>query len=232
MKSILLLACMPVLFLLGCASTETTQPASSATSGAVQRSSPSKSAASDRAIRSVSVAKDVALPAYPQVIGPSANTGALFFGPTAIAVMSQHENSDATRFKIYLEQNRIDPRETVRQAFLARLAASKTFAAIVPEGADATFELAIESYGLGAGFSMRPIDKPLKPMLRLSAKLSAPNGRVLWENTGYITNMGSGTPSYRFDDYFADASRTQDAFKKAAEIVVKEVLESIGTAGQ
>jgi hypothetical protein len=131
-----------------------------------------------------------------------------------------------------LEQNKIDVREIVRQEFLARLAASKAFAAVVSEGAQANFELAIESYGLGPGFSMRPIDKPLKPMLRLKAKLSAPNCKVLWENTGYITNMGNGTPSYRFDDYFADASRTRDAFKKAAESVVKELLESIGAAGQ
>jgi hypothetical protein len=179
-----------------------------------------------KSTRTVAVAKEVGMPPYPQVIGPAANTGVLFFGVAAIAVMANTENSDSVQFRKHLDDNKIDLRDIVRQEFISQLKASNAFAAVVGEGAQANFDLEVKGYGLTSGFSMRPINKPLKPILRVAAKLSTPDGKVLWENSSADT----GPASYQMDGYLKNPAGTELAFKKLVETVVKDLLANISDA--
>ena len=184
---------------------------------------------SDRkAIRSVSVAKPVAMPPHPVVMGRASQTAGFWGGPIAIAVMANRENSDVVQFKNHVESHKIDIAGIVRQEFIAQLKATNAFPAVVAEGGSATFELAIEQYGLGQGFSMSPTNAPLRPTLRLVAKLSTPDGKVVWQNAETLTAISSEIPAYSVADYYATPGRVEEAFKKAGEIVAKEILKDLG----
>jgi hypothetical protein len=180
-------------------------------------------------IRTVSVAQDVAMPPYPVVIGPATNTGAFWGGIIALSIMMNSDtNPDSVEFRKHLEENKIDIKEIVRQEFLTQLSVSGKFQSVVPEGAEAKFDLTVERYGLGPIFTLSPIDKPVRPTLQLVAKLSAADGRILWQDSEYITAMGREIPSYKIDDYYSNPARTQEGFKKAAEIVAKGLLSKMG----
>ena len=97
---------------------------------------------------------------------------------------------------------------------------------MVPEGGQARFDLAVERYGLAPGFSMRPVDKPLRPLLVVAGKLSAPDGKVLWQGSAQVTGM-SDLPAYQLNDYYGSAERTREQFEKAAGVAVKELLAAL-----
>jgi hypothetical protein len=183
------------------------------------------SEAERRSIQTVSIAPEVAMPAYAQVVGPEVNKGYWLGGPIAMAVMMNSENADSVKFKQHLADGGIDVRAIVRDEFAGQLAALKVFG-VVPEGGQARFELAVEGYGLAPGFSMRAVDKPVRPVLRVAAKLNGAEGKVLWQGSAYITGM-SDLPAYQIDDYYANPERTREQFVKAAGLVVKELLVAL-----
>ncbi|HKC43995.1 MAG TPA: hypothetical protein VKC64_09200 [Burkholderiales bacterium] len=205
-------ALLPLLFALGCATTQSTSDAQ-----------PKRF----DGIRSVMVAKNVAIPERPEVFGKTVATGALIGGGLGAAA-AQSNAPESAEFKKFLADNRIDVKEIVRQEFMANLGATRAFPAVVAEGADAYFDLTIQQYGLGPTFSMSPIDKPLRPTLRVVAKLSTPDGKVLWENTEFITALNGETEAHKIDAYYANPRLTEEQFRKVARVVVKELLKNLG----
>jgi hypothetical protein len=145
-------------------------------------------------------------------------------GPIGSTLTAQTENPDSVRFRQHLQENKIDVEEILRQEALVQLAPSRGFPPVVSEGGDAIFALAIEQYGLGPGFSMSPINKPLRPSLRVNAKLFSPKGEILWQGSEYITPMASDMPAYTTFEYYGNPARAQEGFRRAAEIVVKGLL--------
>ena len=203
-------ALLPLVIAAGCATTQ------------------SMSEADRKTIRSVSVAKSIAMPANPTVMGRATQTGGFWGGPLVMAVMMNTENPDVVQFKRHVELNRIDIGEIVRQEFIAQLKATNAFPAVVDEGGNAAFDLVIEQYGLGQGFSMSPTNAPLRPTLRMIAKLSTPDGKVVWQNAHTLTALSSEIPSYVVDEYYKTPGKFEEAFKKAGEIVAKELLKDLG----
>lgn len=187
----------------------------------------SLSAAQRTAIRSVSIAKSIAAPDYPQVVGPSASTANFLVGPLGLMASMHSENPDSQALKKLFNEHRIDIKDIVRQEFAAGLADKQAFEEIADEGGDAVFELTIEGYGLGPAFSMRPINAPLRPTLRLAAKLSDRSGGVLWQNTAFITALNSSIEARRFEDTLADPGRVRIDFTQAARTVIKELLQDL-----
>lgn len=183
-----------------------------------------------KAIRSVSVAKIVAIPEFPRVVGPSASTGVMVFGPLALLAVGGG-NSDEVALKKLLDDHQIDLKEIVRREFVARLTSMQAFPAIVDEGGDARFELTIEGYGLAPGFSMRPIDKPLRPVLQLTAKLSSGDGKILWQNDATVTGLDNPLEARKFEGILADAVRTREDFERTAQFVVSKLLNNLADAG-
>jgi len=176
-----------------------------------------------RTIRKVTVDKNVVIPEQPVVIGPSASTGSLLFGPLAIAA-AMTGNADSVALKEFMDKNKIDIREIVHREFVGNLAAGRV--AVVDEGGDANFELTVESYGLGPAFNLSPVNKPLRPSLRLQGKLSSADGKLLWQNVDYITNL-SDMPAHTMDKYLADPALTRDAFKTAAQLTIDSLLNNL-----
>ena len=180
-----------------------------------------------KSVRSVTVANNVPIPEYPEVVGPSVNKAGFWLGPIGMIATMKNENADSVKLKKYMNEQKIDIREIVRQEFLANLTATKAFPAILAEGGEATFDLAVENYGFAPGFSMRPINKPVRPTLRLVAKLSTSDGKVLWQSAAYITGVSGEFESIQLEDYYSTAGRIREAFTKAAQIVVKELLNDL-----
>jgi hypothetical protein len=203
-------ALLPLVIVAGCATTQ------------------SMSEADRKTIRSVSVAKTIAMPASPTVVGKATQTGSFWGGPLVMAVMMSTENPDIVQFKRHVELNRIDLGEIIRQEFIAQLKAAHAFPEVVAEGSNATFDLTIEQYGLGRGFSMSPTNAPVRPTLRMIAKLSTPDGKVVWQNAHTLTALSSEIPSYVVDEYYKTPGKFEEAFKKAGEVVAKELLKDLG----
>ena len=201
---------LPLVLAVGCASTQ------------------SMSDTERKAIRSVSIAKSVVMPPNPVVMGKASQTAGFWGGPIATAVMMNRENSDVVKFKQHVESHKIDIAEIVRQEFIAQLKGKNVFPEVVSEGGNATFDLTVEQYGLAQGFSMSPLNAPLRPTLRMIAKLSTPDGKVVWQNVHTLTALSSGMPSYVVDEYYKTPGRVEEAFKKAGEIVAKELLKDLG----
>lgn len=192
-----------------------------------QGSTASLSVSQRTAIRSASIAKSITAPDYPQVVGPSASTAGFFVGPIGLMASMHSENPDSQALKKVFSEHGIDIKDIVRQEFAAELAGKRAFDEIADEGGDAVFELTVEGYGLGPAFSMRPINAPLRPTLRLAAKLSDRNGVVLWQNTAFITALNGTIEARRFEDALADPDRVRIDFAQAARTVIKELLQDL-----
>lgn len=191
---------------------------------------PRLSEAERKGLRSVSVSREVAMPAYPTVVGPAANTSGMLFGPIGMAVQMNRENEDSLLFQKHLYENRIDVKQIVRAEFLRQLESSGKLPPLVAEGGDALVTLAVESYGLGPGFSMRPINKPLRPTLRVVATATR-EGKTIWQKTDYITNL-SDLPAYQINDYYNNPDKTRAGLEQAAKVVatglVSDMIEQLG----
>jgi len=188
----------------------------------------SLSDADRKAIDTVSVAKSVVMPPSPVVMGRASQTAGFWGGPIATAVMVNRENSDVVQFKRHVEANRIDIGEIIRQEFINQVKSTGAFPGVVSEGGKATFELTVEQYGLGQGFSLSPTNAPLRPTLRMIAKLSTPDGKVVWQNSHTLTALSGEIPAYVVDEYYTVPGRIEDAFKKAGELVARELLKDLG----
>jgi hypothetical protein len=73
-------------------------------------------------IRGVSIAKSIAAPDYPQVVGPSASTAGFLVGPLGLMASMHSENPDSQALKKVFSEHRIDIKDIVRQEFAAELA--------------------------------------------------------------------------------------------------------------
>lgn len=176
-----------------------------------------------REVRSVTVSPEIVMPALPQVFGPEASRGFFLLGPIGTMAAAQG-NADSVAFGDFLQKHKIDVRGIVRGEFIRSLAAGRV--SVVETGGEARFQLKIEQYGLGPGFSLRPIDAPLRPTLRIAATLHAADGRILWQNADFVTGM-SDLPSRRFDEYLADPGATREALRVAAQRTIDGLLKDL-----
>lgn len=70
-----------------------------------------------------------------------------------------------------------------------------------------------------------PTNAPLRPTLQLTAKLSTPDGKVVWQNTHTLTALSGEIPAQPVADYYSTPGRIEAAFKHAGEIVARELLK-------
>lgn len=176
-----------------------------------------------QAVKSVSVAPAIAVPEMPRVHASDSSAGMLFLGP--IGMLAASASSDQPRqFKDFLSSSGIDVREIVRGEFLRQTAQAQRFPRVVEHGGDAVVQLDIEDYGLAPGFSLRPIDKPLSATLRVAARMTSADGKLLWQKMEFVTNLHPDTESQKFDAWLSDRALAERGFRKAAEIVVAALL--------
>ena len=154
--------------------------------------------------------------------------------PWVVAVggmMAAAAGSDQPRqFRDFLSMSGIDVREILRGEFLKQSAQATRFPQVVEQGGDAVVQLDIEDYGLAPGFSLRPFDKPLSATLRVAARMTTAEGKVLWQKMEFVTNLNAETESHKFDAWLADPALAERGFRKAAEIVVAGLLAEFTAA--
>ena len=182
------------------------------------------------AVQSVSIAQSVSVPDFPMVFGPSTNAGAMLLGPLAVAAAASKDNPDGQALKRMFADHEIDLGTIVREEFVGTLKSMGSFPRVDVAQGEATFELTVESYGLGAaGFTpFSPVNHPLKPHMRVSAKLTNRTGELLWQNSGYIASTNEAALEGRtFDEILADPKRTEKEFRAVARLVSGEVLKDL-----
>lgn len=182
-----------------------------------------------QAVKSVRMAPAIAVPEVPRVFASDSSAGMFFLGP--IGMMAAAAGSDQPRqFRDFLSTSGIDVREILRGEFLKQSAQATRFPQVVEQGGDAVVQLDIEDYGLAPGFSLRPFDKPLSATLRVAARMTTAEGKVLWQKMEYVTNLNAETESHKFDAWLADPALAERGFRKAAEIVVAGLLAEFTAA--
>jgi hypothetical protein len=182
-----------------------------------------------QAVKSVSVAPAIAMPEMPRVFASDSSTGMLFLGPLGMLAASA-SSEQPRQFKDFLASSGIDVREVVRGEFLRQTAQAQRFPQIVEHSGDAVVQLDIEDYGLAPGFSLRPIDKPLSATLRVAARMTTADGKLLWQKTELVSNLNPDTESQKFDAWLSDRALAERGFRKAAEIVVAGLLSEFTAA--
>jgi hypothetical protein len=174
------------------------------------------------AIHSVSVKTPVEVPENPSVVGPDIQQ----LGIWAQLAASGGSNEESQTFKEHLQRNNISIGSIVRQQCIDQLKQRHVFPALVPEGGDATLEIAVEQYGFDAVNS--PIsmfrEEPLKPKLTVAAKLVSSSGEILWQNTAFLNSLDDRGEAHKIGELLSDPALTREVLDKTARIVVAELL--------
>ena len=131
---------------------------------------------------------------------------------------------ESTKIKQYLEAENIDVASIVLDEFTRQISYRSEFAGRIRDDGKYRLELEIPIYGLVV---RNAFTSNYKPMLALRAKLIAPEGKIIWQNYNYVTNLNSKTPTFTYKDYFRSPEAFEAAFSSAAEIVVSLVLDDL-----
>nr|WP_143838070.1 hypothetical protein [Nitrospira cf. moscoviensis SBR1015] len=90
--------------------------------------------------------------------------------------------------------------------------------------ADADMLLTVNVYGLGQshGFSK------LYPILNVSASLRKPDGRVIWQNTDYVTALNKeNNQGHEFDEYIENPELLRGTWSVACSIVSRMLVREL-----
>lgn len=179
-----------------------------------------------KGFRSVAVASDVSLPEKPAVFGKKSAAGALIGGAIGIAA-AQGISDEADEFKQFLDKNKIDIGNIVRQEVVTLLEQTKRTTSISEGGTLPKVQIVIEHYGVAptAAFSLSLINRPLKAAMRVAVKVTSADGNMVWEGKDFITALGNPADAHTLDEYYADPQLLDGAFKQAAQIVIKEIFK-------
>jgi hypothetical protein len=174
-------------------------------------------------VQSVSVARVVAIPDQPRVFAKDAAAGAFFFGTLGMLVAAD-SSDEPLQLKNFLEANKIDVRDILRDEFIRQGTEAKSFPKIVEDGGDAVVHLVIDSYGLSHALSVRPFDKPLSPIIGVTVRMATRGGSLVWEKSDLLSAQSAETDAHKWDVYLASKDITEAGFKKAARAIVASLL--------
>ena len=125
----------------------------------------------------------------------------------------------------------------VRDAFIAELARDADAPSVVPMSAQGHLRLKMLIWELVPLSPGEGSDALLRPSLKVAAALHDASGKLLWTKEAAINTprepwerehpRAQELPAYRFARYAADASLTEGAFRKAAEILASDLVEDL-----
>ena len=127
--------------------------------------------------------------------------------------------------KDMMRQSDISVQAIVLTEFQEQLRLSQSFNELtVEEDTWPQFHLVVRVYGLSIahGFTSK-----LEPMLGVEGSLVAADETILWQRYEYVT-AGSKFKGYRLQEYLSDPELLREAFKKAAAIVVGDLVSDLG----
>lgn len=93
------------------------------------------------------------------------------------------------------------------------------------QAAQASLDLTIDNYGLGRTHMLA---SEVVPMLTLSAKVTGPDGRVLWSESQFVSALNNENgQSYTVDDLLAQPQLLRAAFERTAGIAARKISEDL-----
>jgi hypothetical protein len=171
-------------------------------------------------IRSITVAREVEIPNKMIFVGFSesmtqafAGMGGAIGGAIAGATTSFRPGSDEYHIG-----------EVVRAEFINAIQQSGKFTVKPSGSADAHLQLKVTAYGFySAGIFARRV----RPIIGVEAKLTQPDGRVVWQHRRGVSQATGKTPAYLPEKLKADPKLAAEALQVAARLCAQTAVESI-----
>ncbi|MBA4111528.1 MAG: hypothetical protein C0487_18255 [Leptothrix sp. (in: Bacteria)] len=180
---------------------------------------------SKQSIQSASIKTEVAMPADMFYQGPAQSIGMGVGGLIGYAI-TQNMTSDKDAVKATLTAHNINVGQLVASEFANELrSAGKIPLAEGSNAGNAEFKLEVVVFGIGQtqGFA-----STLYPTLGVNGTLTSKEGKVLWQRYEYVTPLNKeNTIGAEPAAYVKDPELLRSAFKKAAGIVSRMLIETL-----
>jgi hypothetical protein len=171
-------------------------------------------------IRTITVAKEVEVPKQMVFVGFSesltqalAAGGGVLGGAAASATTSTRPGSE--EFHVA---------ETVRSEFITAIQQSGKFTIKRAGPADGHLQLRVTAYGFyQAGVFARRV----RPIIGIEAKLTRPDGTVVWQHRRGVSQATGKTPAYLPEKLKADKKLAAEALRVAARLCAETAVRSI-----
>lgn len=174
-------------------------------------------------LATVRVDERVQLPKEVAYYGPEQTAGFLFGGLVGELIAA----SMVTAPKViaqYLSTNDINVGTIVREEFVRQLSYRPDYQGRLSNDAAARFELEVKIYGIA---QKHGLSSEYKPLLGVNAKLVSADGKTMWEQYEFVTNLNSSTPGSPYDAYFQSPEAFRTAYAEAARLIVRDLLKTL-----
>lgn len=171
----------------------------------------------------IAIIPTVKLADPPYYHGP-AQTWSFALGGAVGGTIAASMASEPAKIKNYLETEKIDVGAIVLEEFKHQINEQADFSGKFHDDGKYRIELSVPMYGITQknGFSSE-----YKPILRVTSRMIAPDGNVVWESSDYVGPLNSETPAFTYKEYFGTPDNFKNAFVSASKAVVKLLISDL-----
>jgi hypothetical protein len=174
-------------------------------------------------IQSVSLDKNVTIPAYMTYTGRTRSVSALIPGIVGAVATGIEQGGARNALAAAMQRGQIDVGQIAREQFAAELGKAGIFPSIVPEGGDAQVTLEVQMFGFGATWAF---STELRPTLGVKASLVR-NGSVVWQRYESISSLNGETPKHYIEDYLETPDLIRQGFESVAKLVAAALVNDM-----
>jgi len=121
-----------------------------------------------------------------------------------------------------MDRNQIDLSKIVFDTFKRVLEEDNIL--VIDEDSDTTLALVVNTYGWARA---SPFSSEQRPLLNITASLISNDRKVIWKQTGNITNREKSTDSYSFGQLSQDPEITAKSLEQATAILANQILSEL-----
>ena len=177
-------------------------------------------------ISSVQITKEVVAPESVHYMGQEAGAAALL-GVVGTVIAHTQQVSTREQIEAYQKEKNIDIKKIVKAEFINELSGSGVFDIAKSKSkkvGDATIDLQITTYGL---LGRHALATSLRPELGVVARMTMPDGTVVWRDFNYISQFNGETPEHTIDEYLTTNGALKGAYVSAAKLAVKGLVDEL-----
>ena len=177
-------------------------------------------------LSSVSVNTNVPLPKEFVYVGPNQAAAGFLFGAIGALIAEGASANTKTQLLQTLDSNDIKIGEIVSSEFEHQIRDAGFFQRVEAQGADAEFKMQVNIYGLYVCGQ-----RQLCPMLNLSGQLVRSDGKVVWQNTDFITvnNKEIAKSPHKLEEFLAQPELLRESFQNAVRLTTKMLIDDMRT---
>ena len=177
-------------------------------------------------LSSVSINPNVPLPKEFVYVGPNQAAAGFLFGAIGALIAEGASADTKTQLLQTLDRNDIKVGQIVSSEFEHQIRDAGFFLRVEAQGADAEFKMQVNIYGLYVCGQ-----RQLCPILNLSGRLVRPDGKVVWQNTDFVTvnNKEITKSPHKLEELMAQPELLRESFRNAVRITSKMLIDDMRT---